>query len=284
MIATLPDGYELHRLIRVPAAAGGDDPSVLAVRAVELLRDIYLDVPRDFPHREAPKPRAGAAAAGRSRWSRRRSGPRITRRCACSSARRCWAGGAGWARRSRPCSAWRFPSAAACRWRGRRRVRSAGWSATRRPVRRRRRRRSRWSAGATSWSCGAASVRSSSLATGVHYIRAEGTPALEKAPIAMSSSAIAPLFAFGAGRVGLVPALARRDRAGRGVLHAADDGHRHQRHARRARGRAVVAGADRAARCRSASASSVSAISTAATPSSSRWPGRGCGGGRRCGR
>ena len=56
VIATLPDGYELHRLIRVPAAAGGDDPSVLAMRAVELLRDIYLDVPRDFPHREAPKP------------------------------------------------------------------------------------------------------------------------------------------------------------------------------------------------------------------------------------
>ena len=37
------------------------------------------------------------------------------------------------------------------------------------------------------------------LATGVHYIRAEGTPALEKAPIPMSASAIAPLFAFGAG-------------------------------------------------------------------------------------
>jgi len=58
VIATLPDGYELHRLIRVSPAAGGDDPSVLAVRAVELLRDIYLDVPRDFPRREAPKPQA----------------------------------------------------------------------------------------------------------------------------------------------------------------------------------------------------------------------------------
>jgi hypothetical protein len=56
VIATLPDGYELHRLIRVPPPAGGDDPAVLAVRAVELLRDIYLDIPRDFPHREAPKP------------------------------------------------------------------------------------------------------------------------------------------------------------------------------------------------------------------------------------
>ena len=53
MIASLPDGYELHRLIRVPPAAGGDDPSVLAVRAVELLRDIYLDVPRALPHHDA---------------------------------------------------------------------------------------------------------------------------------------------------------------------------------------------------------------------------------------
>jgi hypothetical protein len=53
VIASLPDGYELHRLIRVPAAAGGDDPSVLAVRAVELLRDIYLDVPRTALRREA---------------------------------------------------------------------------------------------------------------------------------------------------------------------------------------------------------------------------------------
>ena len=56
VIATLPDGYELHRLIRVPASAGGDDPAVIAVRATELLRDIYLDVPRDFPRREAPRP------------------------------------------------------------------------------------------------------------------------------------------------------------------------------------------------------------------------------------
>ena len=58
VIATLPDGYELHRLIRVPPPAGGDDPAVLAVRAVELLRDIYLDVPRDFPHRDGAKPAA----------------------------------------------------------------------------------------------------------------------------------------------------------------------------------------------------------------------------------
>jgi hypothetical protein len=56
VIASLPDGYELHRLIHVPPAAGGDDPSVLAVRAVELLRDIYLDVPRELAYREEPKP------------------------------------------------------------------------------------------------------------------------------------------------------------------------------------------------------------------------------------
>jgi hypothetical protein len=56
VIASLPDGYELHRLIHVPPAAGGDDPAVLAVRAVELLRDIYLDVPRELAYREEPKP------------------------------------------------------------------------------------------------------------------------------------------------------------------------------------------------------------------------------------
>ena len=131
VIATLPDGYELHRLIRVPAAAGGDDPSVLAMRAVELLRDIYLDVPRDFPHREAPKPAAepprpvieiepppvgpadhkalrmflGAAVLG----GRQRAGPGGRARARGGACR----------------------SVAACRWRGRRRVRSAGWSATR---------------------------------------------------------------------------------------------------------------------------------------------------------
>jgi len=55
VIATLPDGYELHRLIRVSGPAGGDDPSVIAVRAVELLRDIYLDIPREFPNRDQGK-------------------------------------------------------------------------------------------------------------------------------------------------------------------------------------------------------------------------------------
>jgi len=60
VVATLPDGYELRRDVRVPPEAGGDDPAVLAVRAVELLRDIYLDVPRavvspqDTPELRAP--------------------------------------------------------------------------------------------------------------------------------------------------------------------------------------------------------------------------------------
>jgi hypothetical protein len=58
VVATLPDGYELRRDVRVPPEAGGDDPAVLAVRAVELLRDIYLDVPRAVvPRQEAPPPR-----------------------------------------------------------------------------------------------------------------------------------------------------------------------------------------------------------------------------------
>ena len=62
VIATLPDGYELHRLIRVSGPAGGDDPSVIAVRAVELLRDIYLDIPREFPNRDQAKPQPAPAA------------------------------------------------------------------------------------------------------------------------------------------------------------------------------------------------------------------------------
>jgi hypothetical protein len=44
--ATLPDGLELRRRVRVDPAQGGDEPTVIAVRAVELLRDIYLDIPR----------------------------------------------------------------------------------------------------------------------------------------------------------------------------------------------------------------------------------------------
>jgi hypothetical protein len=49
VVAALPDGLELRRHVRVAPSDGGEDPSVLAVRAVELLRDIYLDVPRVSP-------------------------------------------------------------------------------------------------------------------------------------------------------------------------------------------------------------------------------------------
>jgi hypothetical protein len=44
--ATLPDGLELRRRVRVAASQGGDEPAVIAIRAAELLRDIYLDIPR----------------------------------------------------------------------------------------------------------------------------------------------------------------------------------------------------------------------------------------------
>jgi hypothetical protein len=70
VLASLPDGLELRRHVRVPAEAGGSDPAVLAVRAVELLRDLYLDIPRvarrPTPTAAAAKPnetRATAAAA-----------------------------------------------------------------------------------------------------------------------------------------------------------------------------------------------------------------------------
>jgi hypothetical protein len=65
--ASLPDGLELRRHVRVPPESGGEDPSVLAVRAVELLRDIYLDIPRVA--RRSPStavaPRAPAAKPGK---------------------------------------------------------------------------------------------------------------------------------------------------------------------------------------------------------------------------
>jgi hypothetical protein len=76
VLASLPDGLELRRHVRVLPEAGGEDPSVLAVRAVELLRDIYLDIPRverrppppgpvmrPPPRAESPGPSAGAAGA-----------------------------------------------------------------------------------------------------------------------------------------------------------------------------------------------------------------------------
>jgi hypothetical protein len=48
----LPDGLELSRHVRVLARDGGDDPAVLAVRAVELLRDLRLTGQR--PTRRRP--------------------------------------------------------------------------------------------------------------------------------------------------------------------------------------------------------------------------------------
>ena len=71
VMASLPDGLELRRHVRVPPDTGGDDPSVLAVRAVELLRDIYLDIPR-VAHRPGPKPAPATPTAARpaeSPWS-----------------------------------------------------------------------------------------------------------------------------------------------------------------------------------------------------------------------
>lgn len=47
----LPDGLELSRHVRVLARDGGDDPAVLAVRAVELLRDLRLTGQRPAPRR-----------------------------------------------------------------------------------------------------------------------------------------------------------------------------------------------------------------------------------------
>lgn len=47
----LPDGLELSRHVGVLARDGGDDPAVLAVRAVELLRDLILMGQRPAPHR-----------------------------------------------------------------------------------------------------------------------------------------------------------------------------------------------------------------------------------------
>jgi hypothetical protein len=47
----LSDGLELSRHVRVLARDGGDDPAVLAVRAVELLRDLRLTGQRPPPRR-----------------------------------------------------------------------------------------------------------------------------------------------------------------------------------------------------------------------------------------
>ncbi|HEX3903355.1 MAG TPA: hypothetical protein VH853_10945 [Polyangia bacterium] len=54
---TLPDGLEMRRHVRVLPRDGGDDPSVLAVRAVEVLRDLRLNA----------RPRAPAGPQGPAR-------------------------------------------------------------------------------------------------------------------------------------------------------------------------------------------------------------------------
>jgi hypothetical protein len=56
VLGTLADGGELHRRVPVPPDEGGDDPAVIAVRAVELLRGIRLGARR-------PPPAAAARAA-----------------------------------------------------------------------------------------------------------------------------------------------------------------------------------------------------------------------------
>ncbi|HEY4185026.1 MAG TPA: hypothetical protein VGP07_08155 [Polyangia bacterium] len=53
VIERLGDGSKFFRLVYVPVREGGGDPSVLAVRSVELLRDVHLDVERS---ETAPKP------------------------------------------------------------------------------------------------------------------------------------------------------------------------------------------------------------------------------------
>lgn len=58
LVAVRPDATRWHRRVPVPAAAGGgDDATVLALRAVELLRGIRLEVRREA----APQPPPAAA-------------------------------------------------------------------------------------------------------------------------------------------------------------------------------------------------------------------------------
>ena len=47
VIERLLNGSKFFRLVYVPGRDGGDDPSVLAVRGVELLRDLHMDVERN---------------------------------------------------------------------------------------------------------------------------------------------------------------------------------------------------------------------------------------------
>ena len=49
VIEKLLNGSKFFRLVYVPTREGGDDPAVLAVRGVELLRDLHMDVERNRP-------------------------------------------------------------------------------------------------------------------------------------------------------------------------------------------------------------------------------------------
>jgi|GEM_PF-1371105 len=73
VIERLSNGSQVFRLVYVPAAEGGSDPAVLAIRGVELLRDVHLDVERTgagaivparvvMPVKPAPRPVALATA------------------------------------------------------------------------------------------------------------------------------------------------------------------------------------------------------------------------------
>jgi hypothetical protein len=61
--ALRPDGLELSRLVRVRPGEGADDPAVLAIRAVELLRDVRLDIERPPP--SPPRPARGDGSPAR---------------------------------------------------------------------------------------------------------------------------------------------------------------------------------------------------------------------------
>ena len=77
VIEKLLNGSKFSRLVYVPARDGGDDPAVLAVRGVELLRDLHMDVERNraapaaapeaspaAPSQEAARPWCISAMAG----------------------------------------------------------------------------------------------------------------------------------------------------------------------------------------------------------------------------
>ena len=58
VIERLRNGSKFFRLVYVPSRDGGDDPAVLAVRGVELLRDLHMDVERSRAAEPPPVPAA----------------------------------------------------------------------------------------------------------------------------------------------------------------------------------------------------------------------------------